>query len=345
MVSVPTLITLKKTANRVQNQIDIDKLRKLYPEYEATRLACLGFVVGEDAELAQLRRDAARPFRENLIWLLEGDDRIRRRFYSALAEGRHQTVIIAHGNRRVLPFAHMGKDWVTRRTALRRLVLTAGLGSVPTGHSRCWLSLTAATCARKRAFRDGGYREGIHGKVYVSGLSVAVARHGQMVYQEAFGVAAEGEKLTPSHLFRIASISKPITSVTLFTIIEEEKLRLGDLIFGANGILRFDFGGSYRGAGGEAHARTSAHTHLRRMGQRPQRSDVLLDPTMETRDLIKWTIKNMPLLAEPGQEYAYSNFGYCISSRRWKKIFRPSLCRHCARRGARPVRGDRYAHR
>ena len=138
-----------------------------------------------------------------------------------------------------------------------------------------------------------------------------------MVYQEAFGVAAEGEKLTPSHLFRIASISKPITSVTLFTIIEEEKLRLGDLIFGANGILRFDFGVSYRERVRSSRSNICSHTPPAD-GATTTTIPMFLDPTMETRDLIKWTIKNMPLLAEPGLEYAYSNFGYCILGRvRW----------------------------
>jgi len=35
VVSIPTLITLKKVANRLQDQIDIDKLQKLYPEHES----------------------------------------------------------------------------------------------------------------------------------------------------------------------------------------------------------------------------------------------------------------------------------------------------------------------
>jgi hypothetical protein len=34
VVSVPTLIALKKEANRDQDRIDINKLQKLYPEYE-----------------------------------------------------------------------------------------------------------------------------------------------------------------------------------------------------------------------------------------------------------------------------------------------------------------------
>lgn len=35
VVSVPALISLKKAANRLQDQVDIDKLQKLYPEHES----------------------------------------------------------------------------------------------------------------------------------------------------------------------------------------------------------------------------------------------------------------------------------------------------------------------
>ncbi|HWI56952.1 MAG TPA: serine hydrolase domain-containing protein, partial [Bacillota bacterium] len=52
-------------------------------------------------------------------------------------------------------------------------------------------------------------------KYAVPGLSVAVAKAGRLVYAEGFGLADKEshEKVTPSHLFRIASVSKPLTSV------------------------------------------------------------------------------------------------------------------------------------
>src|SRR5580704_500896 len=47
----------------------------------------------------------------------------------------------------------------------------------------------------------------------VPGISVAVAREGVLVHQNAYGMADRdgGEAVTPAHLFRIASVSKPIT--------------------------------------------------------------------------------------------------------------------------------------
>jgi CubicO group peptidase (beta-lactamase class C family) len=45
-----------------------------------------------------------------------------------------------------------------------------------------------------------------------------------------------------SSLFRIASVTKPITSVTIFTLIEKGKLNLSDKVFGPSGVLGTRYG-------------------------------------------------------------------------------------------------------
>ena len=77
----------------------------------------------------------------------------------------------------------------------------------------------------------------------VPGLSIAVSIKGKPAYVEAFGVAdrESGEALTPQHRFRIASISKPVTSTGIFTLVEAGKLRLGDYVFGASSVLGNDY--------------------------------------------------------------------------------------------------------
>src|ERR1700674_6109589 len=54
-------------------------------------------------------------------------------------------------------------------------------------------------------------------KFAVPGLSIAIAQNGRLAYEQAFGVTGRDsrEELTPSHLFRIASVTKPITSATI----------------------------------------------------------------------------------------------------------------------------------
>src|SRR5262245_48596612 len=73
----------------------------------------------------------------------------------------------------------------------------------------------------------------------VPGVSVAAARNGRLVYAQGFGVAdtKTGEKVTSAHRFRIASVSKPITSVAIFSLVEQGRLALTDKVFGSSGIL------------------------------------------------------------------------------------------------------------
>jgi CubicO group peptidase (beta-lactamase class C family) len=70
-------------------------------------------------------------------------------------------------------------------------------------------------------------------------LSVAVARNGAFVYDRALGMAYRKnlEQAEQSTLFRIADLTKPITSVAIFTLIEKGHLHLNDTVFGSSGIL------------------------------------------------------------------------------------------------------------
>ena len=62
------------------------------------------------------------------------------------------------------------------------------------------------------------------------GFVSAVARKGKVVYYETIGFAdmETGESLKKDSLFRIYSMSKPITGVALMILLEEGKLRLND---------------------------------------------------------------------------------------------------------------------
>lgn len=62
------------------------------------------------------------------------------------------------------------------------------------------------------------------------GCSIAIARRGEVVLEEAFGVAslATGEPLTPRHRFRAASHSKTFTAVGILRLKERGLLRLDD---------------------------------------------------------------------------------------------------------------------
>jgi len=103
----------------------------------------------------------------------------------------------------------------------------------PAGVAAPSASERAAMAQVARAFME---------KYDVAGLSFAVGYAGEIVHRDAFGVAdrERNEAITPMHLFRIASVSKTITSATIFGLIEQGRLKLADKVFGSGGITGTD---------------------------------------------------------------------------------------------------------
>ena len=64
----------------------------------------------------------------------------------------------------------------------------------------------------------------------VPGVVALITDRERVLYQSAFGVAdvATGRPLTSDALFRIASMTKPVTSVALMQLIEQDRLGLDD---------------------------------------------------------------------------------------------------------------------
>ncbi|MEO0734645.1 MAG: serine hydrolase domain-containing protein, partial [Bacteroidota bacterium] len=73
----------------------------------------------------------------------------------------------------------------------------------------------------------------------IPAASLAISRNGKLVYERAFGKAdlAATVATQPHNLFRLASISKPITSMAVMKMIEEGEIALTDKVFGDGGLL------------------------------------------------------------------------------------------------------------
>lgn len=73
----------------------------------------------------------------------------------------------------------------------------------------------------------------------VKGLSLAVCKDGRLVFAKGYGWAdaASGEEMSPDQPLRIMSISKPVTSVGVMTLLDQKKISLDKPVFGPNSIL------------------------------------------------------------------------------------------------------------
>lgn len=73
----------------------------------------------------------------------------------------------------------------------------------------------------------------------IPGATFAMAKDGKIVYMRAFGYqdVARTVPMQPYTLLRIASCSKPITSIAIMLLLQQGKLTLNQKVFGAGGIL------------------------------------------------------------------------------------------------------------
>src|SRR5262245_30699656 len=142
----------------------------------------------------------------------------------------------------------------------------------------------------------------------VPGFSVAVGHSGRLIYQDAFGWADREarEAATPAHLFRIASISKSITSVSVFTLIEEGRLSLSDRVFGRGGVLGAEYGQPSYPAMVEEITIEHLLTHTGGGWSNQDHDPMFNNRQMNHAQLIDWTLRNRPLENPPGRVYAYS---------------------------------------
>ncbi len=73
----------------------------------------------------------------------------------------------------------------------------------------------------------------------IPGGQLAITYKGRLVYSRGFGLAdlSTNTAVCPDNIFRIASLSKQITAITIMHLYEQGRIGLNDTVFGANGIL------------------------------------------------------------------------------------------------------------
>jgi CubicO group peptidase (beta-lactamase class C family) len=162
------------------------------------------------------------------------------------------------------------------------------------------------------------------------GLSVAVGRAGAVLYEDAFGWAdrESREPVSPTHLFRIASVTKPITAVAIFSLIERGRLGLSDTIFGPGAITGTDYGDPPYQPWVDQITVEHLLTHTGGGWANDAADPMFGNLEMNQAQLIESTLRHRPLDQPPGRHFAYSNFGYCVLGRVIERITRQDYARY-----------------
>jgi CubicO group peptidase (beta-lactamase class C family) len=219
---------------------------------------------------------------------------------------------------------------LSRRQALTRIALAAGTASFASLTSPFSALLDAAAQPQgPRADLPTGqenaaiFRLGraFMEQFFAPALSVSIVRDSKFVYEHAWGMAdtKQHEEASNTSLFRIASVTKPITSVAIFTLLEQGKLNLNDKVFGPGAILGFDYGKDFRQYVTDV---TVDHllTHTSGGWPNDNTDPMFKNNSWDFQKLISNTIATLPLTYQPGTHWAYSNFGYCVLGRVIEKI-------------------------
>jgi N-acyl-D-amino-acid deacylase len=161
-------------------------------------------------------------------------------------------------------------------------------------------------------------------KYQIPGGALAVTRNGRLVFARGYGVAnkATGELVQPDSRFRIASLSKPVTSAAVLLLVQRGKLSLDQRVFD---IL------SYEPLPGESVDPRLATITIRHLLEHSGgwNRDTTFDPMFlpvtiaaatgtpapATTDSIIRFMMGKPLQFNPGSDYNYSNYGYVLLGR------------------------------
>jgi N-acyl-D-amino-acid deacylase len=156
------------------------------------------------------------------------------------------------------------------------------------------------------------------------GGALAVVKDGRLVHARGYGWADKGrqQRVEAASLFRIASISKPITGVAVLRLVEQGKLKLDDRAFDLLPLQPL--------SDAQPDPRLRAITVrqcLQHTGgwDREKSFDPMFrpefiakaakEPAPASASAVIRYMMGQPLDFDPGTRYAYSNFGYCVLGR------------------------------
>ncbi|HEX3092974.1 MAG TPA: serine hydrolase [Candidatus Angelobacter sp.] len=157
----------------------------------------------------------------------------------------------------------------------------------------------------------------------VPGLALAITKDGRLVYAAGFGYANKetGEEAAPTNMWRIASVSKNITSTAIMKLVEKGSLHLTDNVFGPGSLL----GAQFPTPAGNKKIEQIKVKHLLEhvSGLSNTNGDpMFMNTGMNHTQLISWMLNDPghKMTRDANTQFEYLNFGYCLLGRIIEKV-------------------------
>ena len=162
----------------------------------------------------------------------------------------------------------------------------------------------------------------------LKGASLAITRNDSLLYAKGYGWADQemDQEMQPSHIMRMASVSKLITAVGIMVLQDRDSLSIKDTVFGPTGILNDSL---FTTVIKDRNYRKITVEHLLR-----HQGGFYRDPLFSSRDVKhQLQLDNPPVKEDfyrlvlgrrlkfmPGTSQDYSNFGYLLLSEIIEKV-------------------------
>lgn len=162
----------------------------------------------------------------------------------------------------------------------------------------------------------------------IKGASLAITRNDSLLYAKGYGWADEEQNIPmePSHILRMASVSKLITAAGIMVLQDKDSLNINDYVFGPEGILNDSLFTSV--IKDKNYQKITVEHLLRHQGgfyRDPLFSSVdvkhqlNLDYPPQKEDYFRLVLRSR-LRFKPGSWQKYSNFGYLLLSEIIEKV-------------------------
>ena len=154
----------------------------------------------------------------------------------------------------------------------------------------------------------------------VVGMSVAIIYKERLVYRKAYGYVDSVAKRPAdiNHMFRIASMSKPVTVIALLKLVEQGRLNIDSKVFGPGSILGEDLGPVPEGSMKDRI--TVRHLIEHKSGWAGKMAYTGYNDYPDAHAMVSAGLAGYELAFAPGDSTMYSNFGYGVLGRVIEKL-------------------------
>ncbi len=177
----------------------------------------------------------------------------------------------------------------------------------------CWLAVAGSAQVKSSATSESvnaavaqldAYIRSSLSTTKVPGVAVAVVYNDQVLFLRGYGIRKVGEpaQVDPDTVFEIASLSKPIASTILASLVGQGKIGWDDRIA--------DLDADFQLSNAETNRQITIRDFLSHRSGLATPSGDLLEDLGYSRPSILYQMRYLPLPGTFRKTYAYSNFGY-----------------------------------